>query len=126
MGYVTEDGYVYIVDRIKRMIIREDGFKVYPSVIENVICECSGVKDCAVVGVRNELYTQGVVPKAFITVSDSDQRDRTIGDIQKLCKQRLAEYQIPVEIEVLEELPLTKVGKIDYHALEQEIDDKTH
>ena len=119
IGYVTEEGYVYIVDRMKRMIIREDGFKVYPSVIENVICECTGVRDCAVVGIRNEKYSQGVNPKAFITMQEkAEDSEKIIKEIQEMCKEKLAEYMIPVEIEIMDELPLTKVGKIDYKVLE--------
>lgn len=118
IGYVTDDGFVYIVDRLKRMIIREDGFKVYPSIIENVICECQDVTNCAVIGVRNEQYTQGVIPKAYITVRDKTLHEKIISEINNICKRKLSEYQIPEEIEILDELPLTKVGKIDYLKLE--------
>ena len=120
IGYVTEDGFVYILDRIKRMIIREDGFKVYPSVIENVICECKGVLDCAVVGIRNEQYSQGVNPIAFITVQYGYSDEEIIDEIRKACEKKLADYQIPTEIKVIKEMPLTKVGKIDYRALEEQ------
>lgn len=119
IGYVTEDGFVYIVDRLKRMIIREDGFKVYPSIIENVICECKDVTNCAVIGVSNKQYTQGVIPKAFITVRDKIAHEKIINEINDICKRKLSEYQIPEEIEILDELPLTKVGKIDYIALKK-------
>lgn len=118
IGYVTEDGFVYIVDRIKRMIIREDGFKVYPSIIENVICECHDVLNCAVVGVRNEKYTQGMNPKAYITVRKDCSNEKTISAIKTICSKKLSEYQIPEEIEIIDEMPLTKVGKIDYVTLE--------
>ena len=119
IGYVTEDGFVYIVDRIKRMIIREDGFKVYPSIIENVICECHDVINCAVVGVRNEHFSQGMNPKAYITVRKDCSHEIVISEINNICRKKLSEYQIPNEIEVIDEMPLTKVGKIDYIALEK-------
>ena len=119
LGYVTEEGFVYIVDRIKRMIIRDDGFKVYPSIIENVICECDWVTNCAVIGVRNEHFSQGMNPKAFITVSEKKQQDEIIREVHNLCSEKLSNYQIPVEIEIIDEMPLTKVGKINYLELEK-------
>lgn len=117
-GYVSEDGYVYIVDRIKRMIIREDGFKVYPSIIENTICECEDVTNCAVVGIQSKHYSQGEDPVAYVTVSQKRDTESILKKIQSLCKEKLADYQIPVDIMIVDELPLTKVGKIDYLTLE--------
>lgn len=119
IGYVTEEGFVYIVDRMKRMIIREDGFKVYPSVIENVICGCEGVLDCAVVGVQSEHHSQGVNPKAYIVIDQNLASNAIMKKIEVTCRKTLAEYQIPAEVEILDALPVTKVGKIDYKALER-------
>ena len=116
-GYVDEDGFVFILDRIKRMIIREDGFKVYPSIIENVITKSDAVENCAVVGVRNINYTQGVNPKAFVVLNGKYDKETAISMIWDICRKELAEYCLPSSIVVIDELPLTPIGKIDYMSL---------
>ena len=70
VGYMTENGNLFIVDRIKRIIIRPDGFKIYPSMIEDVIMQDKNVKLCKVVGVRDYKFSQGKLPKAHITLED--------------------------------------------------------
>lgn len=116
-GYVDEDGFVFILDRIKRMIIREDGFKVYPSIIENVITKSDAVENCAVVGIRNINYTQGVNPKAFVVLNGKYDKETAISTIWNTCRKELAEYCLPTDIVAIDELPLTPIGKIDYMSL---------
>lgn len=120
IGYITEDGLIYIVDRIKRMIIRADGFKVYPSVIENTIRQHSAVESCAVVGVGVEGYSQGRVPKAYIVLRQEARNQQRIilDEIEQICQKELAEYALPSEYMVLNQMPLTSIGKIDFRALE--------
>lgn len=121
VGYMTEDGLVYVVDRIKRIIVRTDGFKVYPSTIENVISKHESVTICAVVGVRDNGYSQGLLPQAFVVLKDGFAgREATVQkEIEVLCEKELAEYALPVAYTFLTALPLTAIGKVDYRALEQ-------
>ena len=122
IGYMTEEGNLFIVDRMKRMIIRFDGFKVFPSLIENTISSHYAVKSCKVVGIKDLEHSQGKLPKAHIVLKPEYVQDsnKILEEIQLLCSQNLPEYVQPADYKIREELPLTAVGKIDYRALEAE------
>lgn len=119
IGYMTEDGFLFVVDRIKRMIIRHDGFKVFPSVIETVISNCKGASACSVVGVSDRAHSQGKLPIAFVT-SDNSVADwePTKRELIALCQKELPEYAQPVDFIRLDKIPQTPIGKVDYRALE--------
>ena len=121
IGYMDEDGVVFVIDRMKRMIIRPDGFKVYPSVIERVIAEHDQVEACAVVGVPCAGFTQGMIPKAYVVLKKEavGPPDATLAAIEDLCHNELAEYVWPREYVCIDQLPLTPIGKVDYRALER-------
>ena len=122
IGYMTEEGNLYIVDRIKRMIIRYDGFKVFPSLIENTISSHYAVDSCKVIGINDVEHSQGKLPKAHIVLKEEFKQDsnKIIEEIKLLCSEQLPEYVQPVDYKIREELPLTPVGKVDYRALENE------
>lgn len=122
IGHITENGSLYIVDRIKRMMIRYDGFKVFPSIIENVIGSHKAVETCKVVAIADSEHSQGKLPKAHIVLKDKFKpyRDCILLEIQKLCAEQLPEYVQPVDYKFRNELPLTPIGKIDYLSLEAE------
>ncbi len=125
LGYMTEDGKLYIKDRIKRMIIRHDGFKVFPSEIEKIISTHPSVKDCSVVGVPDLEHAQGKVPKAYVVLKSKFYDENKVKDeIFYLCSQKLAEYSQPDDLEYKTSLPLTSIGKVDYHSLEKEHEEK--
>lgn len=126
IGYMTENGNIFIVDRMKRMIIRYDGFKVFPSIIEDVICSHEAVETCSVVGIDDVNHGQGKLPKAHIVLKEQYEGEYEIilNEIEALCITNLQEYAQPVDYKIREELPLTSVGKVDFLALEAE-DSKT-
>ena len=70
------------------------------------------------VGIQSKHYSQGEDPVAYVTVSQKRDTESILKKIQSLCKEKLADYQIPIDIMIVDELPLTKVGKIDYLTLE--------
>lgn len=107
---IDEDGYVQIVDRKKDMILIS-GFNVYPNEIEGVIAELDGVKEVAVVGVKDD--EKGEQAKAFI-VKDGDLE---ANDVIEHCRKYLTAYKVPKIIEFKDELPKTNVGKILRRAL---------
>lgn len=111
-----EDGYVYFVQRIKRMIIT-GGYNVYPTQVEAVINDCECVKASCVVGVKDKLMGQ-VVVACVVPQKDVDEK-KARAEIIKSCKQRLEEYAVPSKIEFLTELPLTNMGKIDFTTMEK-------
>lgn len=117
IGYVDENGIVYVKDRIKRMIIRS-GFKVFPSEIEKVISNLDFVETCAAVGIPDEKDV--TAPKLYIvlkkdcTLSQNEINDRIYAEIRK---SQLPPYFEPVDIETIESMPITLIGKIDYNKL---------
>ncbi len=122
LGYIDEDGRVFIVGRIKEMIIRHDGFKVYPILIENAILSHPSVNLCKVVGIKDLSFSQGELPKAFIELKNikGNNNDQIIKEIKEICKDKLAEYLQPTEIIIKDKLPTTSIGKIDYKKLKEE------
>lgn len=103
---VDEDGYFRIVDRKKDMIL-VSGFNVFPNEIEAEVAQLDGVLECACIGVPNEKTGEAV--KLFIVPAD---KELTKDKVQAQCRERLAGYKVPREIEFLAELPKSTVGKI--------------
>lgn len=120
-GYVDEDGVVFFCDRLKRMIVRHDGFKVYPAKIENVIRSVPGVKDCCVVGIPDINHTQGKLPLAFIVLQNASSIfTKELKDaVTDTCQKGLPEYSQPADIRICRSIPITQIGKVDYRALEE-------
>lgn len=126
LGYMDDDGNLFIVDREKRIIIRHDGFKIFPSIIKDVVSTNPAVKLCEVIGVRDESHVQGKLPKVFIVLNDEylDKEAEVISQLEKECTEKLSEYYLPITFEARESLPLTLIGKIDYKELENEEEEK--
>jgi long-chain acyl-CoA synthetase len=116
---VDEDGYLYIVDRKKDLIIAS-GFNVYPRDIEEVLYEHPAVQEAVCIGVpdpyRGEDVKAVIVLKAGKTVTEEE--------IVYYCKQNLAAYKVPRQVEFREQLPKTNVGKILRRALRDEVKNK--
>ena len=123
IGYMDEDGFVFLNSRIKRLIIRHDGFKVFPSMIENVISRHPAVQQCSVVGCTDKDHVQGRLPFVYVVLDPAaDHKKRQIvRELQQICKEELPEYVQPVGYKFLDELPLTPIGKVDYRKLEEKI-----
>ncbi|WP_214791678.1 MULTISPECIES: AMP-binding protein [unclassified Exiguobacterium] len=107
LGYMGEDGFFYIVDRKKDMIIA-GGFNVYPREIEEVLYEHPAVKEAVCIGVPDPY--RGETVKAFIVMRDG--ASVTEEELDKHCREKLAAYKVPKLYEFREELPKTFVGKI--------------
>ena len=125
LGYMTENGMLYIDGRMKRMIIRNDGFKVFPFVIEEVIKSHKAVEDCMVVGVKDPNFSQGYLPKAHIILKPEYAVYEALIKEQliELCKEKLPEYVQPVDYKFRNEFPYTAIGKVDFVALQNEDSD---
>ena len=123
VGYIDEDGFVFVGSRIKRLIIRPDGFKVFPSMIENAISHHPAVRQCSVVGCVAKDHAQGRLPFVFVVLDPAaaDKKRQILRELRQLCVEELPEYVQPVAYKFISEMPLTPVGKIDYRKLEEEI-----
>ena len=118
LGYMDADGFVYFRQRIKRMLIT-NGYNVYPSQLENVIDGHEKVLLSCVIGVRDEQRGQRI--KAYIVPMPGIEPDDALkAEIIDYCKQHIAQYALPREVEFRTELPKTLVGKVAYRKLEEE------
>ncbi len=109
MARMDEEGYFYIVDRKKDVIIA-GGYNIYPREVEEVLYEHPAVMEAAVVGVPDKY--RGETVKAFIVLRDEYRGRVDEGEIEKFCRERLAAYKVPRQIEFVDELPKSAVGKI--------------
>jgi len=116
LAYADQDGYYYVVDRKKDMILT-GGYNVYPKEVEHVLDEHPAVADCAVVGVPDE--RKGETVKAFVVLKPGQTPDDELKEtIQQFCLKELAAYKHPREIAFVQELPRTGSGKIQKYRLQ--------
>jgi long-chain acyl-CoA synthetase len=107
LGYLDEDGYLFVVDR-KKDLIKPGGFQVWPREVEEVLATHPAVAEASVAGVPDEY--QGEAVKAWVVVRADHQV--TIDELRAYCRERLTGYKVPKTIEFRTELPKTMVGKV--------------
>jgi long-chain acyl-CoA synthetase len=112
VGYMDEDGFIFILDRKKDMIICS-GFNVYSNEVDSILNSHPKIKEAAVVGVPD--YIRGETVKAYVVVKDGERLSDK--DIKEYCRQYLAAYKVPKIVEFVDHLPKTSVGKIDRKTL---------
>ncbi len=109
VGYVDDDGDLFLVDRLKELVI-VSGFNVYPSEIEDVLAEVEGVAECAVIGVPDP--GSGEAVHAYVVPTDATDRDTLAARAAAHCAERLARFKVPAAVEVVPELPHSATGKV--------------
>lgn len=114
---VDDDGYFFIVDRLKDMI-DVGGLKVYPREVEEVLFEHSAVKEAAVIGVSDP--KMGEVPKAYVVLKEEFEKRVQVEELVKHCEEKLAPHKVPRLMEVRKELPKTLIGKVLRRQLKEE------
>lgn len=107
-----EEGYLFVVDRIKNMYI-SGGENVYPAEVERVLQTHPAVEEVAIIGVPDEKW--GEVGCAFVVLSSTS--NTTGADLQDFCRQQLAKYKVPKHVRLVAELPKNDTGKIDRKGL---------
>ena len=107
LARMDEEGYFYIVDR-KKQIIKYKGYTIAPAEVEATLYEHPAVRECAVVGVPDDLA--GELPKAFIVPKDGESCSED--ELIEFCKERLSPYKRIRLVEFIDEIPKTQVGKI--------------
>jgi long-chain acyl-CoA synthetase len=107
VGYLDEDGYLFLVDRIKDVIIA-GGYNVYPRVLEEALYQHEAVKDAVVIGVPDPY--RGQAPKAFVTLKDGHAATPT--ELRDFLKDYVSKIEMPREVEIRDDLPKTMVGKL--------------
>src|ERR1700733_10239497 len=113
IGYVDSDGYFYLVDRKKDMII-SGGFNVYPQMIEQAIYEHPAVQEVIVIGIADDY--RGEAAKAFVKLR-ATASPFTLEELKDFLAGKLGKHEIPAALEFVDELPRTSVGKLSRHEL---------
>ena len=119
LGYIDEDGFLFIEGRIKRMIIDYTGFKIFAPIVENVILQNSDVEKCCVVGIKDREHNVGQIAVAFVIPKSYANKEQINNTIMELCEQELPTYSYPKKIVYVESFPYTSASKVDYRALER-------
>ncbi|MBT8109052.1 MAG: AMP-binding protein, partial [Gammaproteobacteria bacterium] len=114
IGRIDAEGYVYLEDRKKDMIL-VSGFNVYPNEVENVIVEMDGIIEAAAIGIPDEYSGEAV--KVYAVRKDASVTEQ---DVLDYCRENLTNYKRPQSVEFRDELPKTNVGKILRRALRDE------
>jgi len=122
VGKMDDDGWFYVVDRKKDMIVAA-GYKVWPRDVEDVIYQHPGVKETAVVGVPDPY--RGETVKAFVALKEGMEGSVTPQDIISFCKSRMAAYKYPRQVEIVSEIPKTLTGKFLRRVLREKVHDNT-
>ena len=111
VGFLDESGDLFLVDRLKELVI-VSGFNVYPVEVEEVIREVTGVAEAAVIGIDDPATGEAVVAYVVPSAAGDAPGDDLAGAVRDHCAQRLARFKQPSRIEVVDELPLTVTGKV--------------
>lgn len=115
LGYLDEDGYLFIVDR-KKDLIKTSGYQVWPREIEEALTAHPAVAEAGVAGVPDEFKGEAV--KAWVVLRAG--QTTTEAELRAFCRERLAPYKIPSYVEFRKELPKTMVGKVLRRLLKEE------
>ena len=121
LGRVDKDGLVYIEGRLKRMIVRYDGFKVFPPFIEKIVLTNSAIEACCAVGLPDKANGQGSLPIVFCVKKPGSTKteEQIVSELKTECLNSLPEYSQPIGFRFISILPVTAIGKVDYRALEE-------
>ncbi|MBQ8001728.1 MAG: acyl--CoA ligase [Ruminococcus sp.] len=113
-GVMDADGFVYFKQRIKRIIVTS-GYNVYPSQIEELLCAHPAVESCCVLGVQDSYKMQRV--KAFVVPKQGVTDEKLTTVLLQYCRDNLARYAVPSELVLVNSLPVTRLGKVDFARL---------
>jgi acyl-CoA synthetase (AMP-forming)/AMP-acid ligase II len=107
IGYLDDDGYLFLVDRAKDMII-SGGFNVYSAEVERALMAHDAVQDCAVIGLPDPKWGERVVAVVQLRAG----ADVTGPDLQAFAKERIGSVKAPKQVEIWPDLPRSKIGKV--------------
>lgn len=116
LGYYDEDGYFFMVDRVKRMI-NASGFKVWPSEVEGLMYRHPAIHEVCIISAPHE--KRGETVKAVIVLTPEAANTTSEADIIAWCKEQMAAYKVPELIQFVDELPKSPTGKLMWRALQE-------
>ena len=113
MAYKDEDGYHFIVDRKKDIIIR-GGFNIYPREIEELLYQHPAIVECSVIGRPDPIFGEKTV--AYVVTKDPELTEQAVRDY---CKEKIAEYKVPDFVSFIDDIPKSGTGKLLKTALKK-------
>jgi len=116
LGYVDEEGYFFIRDRLKRMI-NVSGYKVWPAEIESLMYQHDAVHEACVIPIKDKQGSEKV--KALLVLKPGRETSVTAEDIVLWCRQQMSAYKVPSSVEFLDSLPKSSSGKILWRDLQE-------
>ncbi|WP_225984866.1 long-chain fatty acid--CoA ligase [Noviherbaspirillum aerium] len=116
LGYVDEEGYFFMCDRLKRMI-NVSGYKVWPAEVENMMYSHPSVHEACIIGTQDE--RRGETVKAFLVIKPESRGSVREDDIISWCREQMAAYKVPRTIEFVDSLPKSSTGKILWRELQE-------
>ena len=119
LGYLDIDGCLFIVDRLKDMIITS-GENVYPADVEHALTGCPGLSEVAVIGMTDDARGEAVVA----AVTPTEEIELTLEIVREYASAQLAQYKLPIRLYVVESIPRTATGKVDKNALRSNLTDQ--
>lgn len=117
LGYMDEEGYFFMVDRLKRMI-NASGFKVWPAEVESILYGHPDIHEACVIAIGDD--KRGEAAKAMIVLKPEASAALTEGDVIRWCRENMATYKVPTQVEFLEALPKSGTGKILWRKLQEQ------
>ncbi|BES69396.1 long-chain fatty acid--CoA ligase [Marinobacter nanhaiticus D15-8W] len=117
LGYYDEDGYFFMVDRVKRMI-NASGFKVWPSEVESLMYRHPSIHECCVISAPDP--KRGETVKACIVLTPESEGKTSAEEIIAWCKEEMSAYKVPQLVEFVAELPKSPTGKVMWRALQEQ------
>ena len=119
IGKIDLDGNLYIVGRMKRMIVRNSN-KIFPANTENIVLKLNEIDNCAIVGIDDDIERKVPVIHIVLKKEIVESKEEIVEKIKKIISDNLPEFNIPVKFVFRESMPLTSINKIDFKKLEQE------
>lgn len=117
MGYYDEQGYFFIVDRLKRMI-NASGYKVWPAEVEGLVFRHPAIRECCIVSTPDA--RRGEAVKACVVLNAGDEGKVDAGDVIAWCRDNMAAYKVPDVVELCESLPRSPTGKVMWRVLQEQ------
>ncbi|MBQ8063686.1 MAG: acyl--CoA ligase [Clostridia bacterium] len=120
IGYIDEDGFLFIKGRIKRMVTMFNGHKIFPAQIEGVISKHPAVRSCACVGADDLEHAQGENPIAFVVLKEGENQAAVLEELKAMYVAELDDLSRPVDTVFMEHFPREGMGKISYKTLSKD------
>lgn len=121
LGYITSAGILYVVGRIKDIVIRYDGIKIYPTNTEKILAKCECVKQIAIIGEKDKEHLNGENPVAFVVLNNNLDKEQALNFLISYAEENVIDYARPINYYFVDKLPITQVGKVDKKSLKESI-----